>query len=249
MGKYREFVPAPRLSRYVECYWSREDSEGTAAHRVLPDGCVDILFSADKGQPISLSLVGLMTTALTLEIEPGRFFFGVRFRPGMASAFIREAGQFNDKNEPLENVTTASARELLERLGEAESSSQMAQIINGFLRPLEPPKQSEHVLQQLSLIPESLDDFARETNFSTRQLRRVCLEHAGVSPKHLLRILRFRKTAQEISRIASTKAQPRWADFAVACGYYDQAHFIRECQHFTGETPGRYLQSLTGTNL
>jgi AraC-like DNA-binding protein len=71
-----------------------------------------------------------------------------------------------------------------------------------------------------------LDQFARETNFSTRQLRRLCLEQAGVSPKHLLRILRFRKTAEEISRIASTNAQPRWADFAVACGDYDQTPVI-----------------------
>jgi AraC-like DNA-binding protein len=28
-----------------------------------------------------------------------------------------------------------------------------------------------------------------------------------------------------------------WAEVAVECGFYDQAHFIKECRQFSGLTP------------
>src|SRR5262245_19551785 len=104
MATYREILPTPRLARYVECYWTREDSRGTRRHRVLPDGCSDILFSSRNGEPSGLTLVGLMTTPQILDVPAGQLFFGVRFRPGMAAAFVPEAAGLNDKNEPLENI-------------------------------------------------------------------------------------------------------------------------------------------------
>jgi AraC-like DNA-binding protein len=58
----------------------------------------------------------------------------------------------------------------------------------------------------------------------------------------LSRILRFRRAVQKMPTL-DRMAQPSWADFAVACGYYDQAHFIREFQEFAACTPGRFLQS------
>src|SRR5438128_1647274 len=100
MPDHREFTPCPRLTRYVECYWSRQDSQGTPRLRVLPDGCVDILFSALNGEPAGLDIVGLMTTSMLFDVEPGRSFFGVRFRPGMAAAFVPEAALFKDRTEP-----------------------------------------------------------------------------------------------------------------------------------------------------
>src|SRR4051812_11194254 len=106
---YREILPAPRLRPYVECYWAREDSQPRPRHHVLPDGCADILFSTRAGEPQSLSLVGLMTRPQIIDIPAGQSFFGVRFRPGMAAAFVPDAAKLNDKIEPLENVAGRSA--------------------------------------------------------------------------------------------------------------------------------------------
>jgi AraC-like DNA-binding protein len=33
----------------------------------------------------------------------------------------------------------------------------------------------------------------------------------------------------------------RWVDTAVECGYYDQAHLIRDFKRFSGETPAVLL--------
>jgi AraC-like DNA-binding protein len=147
------------------------------------------------------------------------------------------------------------ARRMFERLAESHSLEEMGGLMDQLLRPLDPPDIGERVLWQLesaevsagSSTGSSLDEVISQSGLSVRHFRRLCLERAGVSPKYLSRILRFRKAVQKMGTLRSPAqnnfAQPRWADFAVACGYYDQAHFIREFQEFAGCTPGRFLQS------
>ena len=239
---YTEILPAARLLRYVECYWFRDDLHGTPRHRVLPDGCVDILFSTQNGEPTSLAIVGLMTTPQIVDVRAGQAFFGVRFRPGMAAAFLPPAPQLNDRIEPLENVLGSDARHLSDQLAGASSPLAMARLMDTVLRPLQPDT-AQNALQELSTDAGTIEQVASAAGLSTRQLRRLCMERAGVSPKYLRRILRFRKAVQQIAELGIDSSRPNWADFAAMCGYYDQAHFIREFQEFAGHTPGRYLQS------
>jgi AraC-like DNA-binding protein len=236
---YREIQPSARLRRYVECYWwqSREEP---GEYVVLPDGCADILFSRSGGEPSGLTTVGLMTAPMRARAALAQSYFGVRFRPGMASAFVPGAELLRDEIQSLEDLTGSAARGMFERLAESKSADQMAGVMDEALRPLNPPNAGERVLWQLA--SADLDDAISQSGLSVRHFRRLCLERAGVSPKYLSRILRFRKAAQKIAAIKG-QAQPSWADFAVACGYYDQAHFIREFQEFAGCTPGRFLQS------
>jgi AraC-like DNA-binding protein len=243
---YREIQPSARLRRYVECYWS-QSREGASDYVVLPDGCVDILFSRSGGEPVSLATVGLMTTPMQAQEAPAQSFFGARFRPGMASAFIPGAELLTDQTRPLDDLMGGAARRMFERLAELPSLEEMGGLMDQLLRPLDPPDIGERVLRQLESADVSLDQVVSKSGLSVRHFRRLCLERAGVSPKYLSRILRFRKAAQRIGAMAGSGrqnlAQPSWADFAVACGYYDQAHFIREFQEFAGCTPGRFLQS------
>src|SRR5215468_2318871 len=135
---------------YVECYWYREDPDGTPQHRVLPDGCVDILFTEQGGEPWALSVVGLMTKPQVFDVNPGQSFFGVRFRPGMAAAFMPEAAQLNDRIEPLENLIGCDARRLFCRLTETPNHVHRAQLMDTFLRPLKPPDSGQKILRRLT---------------------------------------------------------------------------------------------------
>src|SRR5688500_1177213 len=95
-GGYREH-PAPAVLRpFVECFWTREpgtrEEPGAAVvHRVLPDGCIDIVFEFAPvgGAPESIRAVGTMTRPLVVNAVTDDSFVGVRFRPARASAFLR----------------------------------------------------------------------------------------------------------------------------------------------------------------
>jgi AraC-like DNA-binding protein len=235
---YREIRPGGRLARYLECYWFRQDPPGGCAHRVLPDGCVDILFTRHGEEPAGLDVVGLMTAPMEVAPAGGRSFFGIRFQPGMASAFVPGGGAALDLVRPLEEFWGREARAMKERLAHAADPQEMAALMDRMLRPAEPAGEAERMLWELAG-GEDVDDLARQSSLSSRQLRRLCHERAGVGPKYLSRILRFRRAAEHIQNF---RAQPSWAQFAVSCGYYDQAHFIREFQEFAGVTPDRFLQ-------
>lgn len=235
--------PSRRLAQYVECYWHREERRGTSNNCILPDGCVDILFATQNREPVDLAVVGLMTAPMTCDVEPGRTFFAVRFRPGMAAAFIREAALLNDRVEPLESIWGAAARRISERLAQSCTPERMVEVMEGILRPLEPPDSAQRALRRLPDTSVPLDCLASGAGLSERHFRRACVERAGVSPKYMRRILRFRNAAERIRAIEASTAQPNWAQFAAACGYFDQAHLIREFQEFAGCTPGRFVQS------
>jgi AraC-like DNA-binding protein len=61
--------------------------------------------------------------------------------------------------------------------------------------------------------------------------------HVGLTPKVFCRIRRFQEV---LARIQAQK-QVNWIDIAYACGYYDQAHFIRDFQAFSGLNPSAYV--------
>jgi AraC-like DNA-binding protein len=149
-----------------------------------------------------------------------------------------------DRTMQLVDLWGAPARSLFERLGAVGSLREFGSALDAVLRPRNPPDAAQRGLWRLAGRAGSLDVLISETGLSSRQFRRACLERAGVSPKYLQRILRFRRTADWIRKLARGAAQPSWAQFAVACGYYDQAHFIREFEEFSSVTPVRFLQSL-----
>jgi AraC-like DNA-binding protein len=67
----------------------------------------------------------------------------------------------------------------------------------------------------------------------------VFREQIGVSPKVYARILRFQRAVQKMH----AGADIRWAELALACGYYDQAHFANDFRDFSGISPTTYSVS------
>src|SRR5687768_12837571 len=113
-SSYREYAASDALRPYIECFWTREvtpPSTGAGAaptHRVLPDGCIDVVlgFSERGDEPESAMVVGTMTRALVLEPAQGpSCFVGVRFRPAKATAFLSlPASQLTDLRVSIDDL-------------------------------------------------------------------------------------------------------------------------------------------------
>ena len=78
----------------------------------------------------------------------------------------------------------------------------------------------------------SVDQLANDAGISSRQLERRFLREIGLGPKLLGRIIRF----QQVFR-AVEQCDAAWAAVAIECGYYDQAHLIRDFHQFARQTP------------
>ncbi len=84
--EYREFAPHAALKPYVVCFWT-SSSFGkylpTYVARVLPDGCVDIIFdNCDESSGTKGAVVGIMTAPGVFRYEGVIETVAVRFRPG-----------------------------------------------------------------------------------------------------------------------------------------------------------------------
>ena len=83
-----ERLPVSQLRPYVESIWYSDPTNDTG-FEIVPDGCVDACFVLSERRP-RVSLFGTTTRTSAYDLEAGAPYFGVRFRPGMASLFVRE---------------------------------------------------------------------------------------------------------------------------------------------------------------
>jgi AraC-like DNA-binding protein len=228
---YTEYQPEPALARWVDCTWSMETESDVRQYPVRPDGCMDILYSPGAG----LEIVGTMTTEQRFDIAAGERRIGLRFRPGMARAFLAiDGAELRDRVIPLEVVMGPRAAELRYRLDEAPSAREGCGILTSALRfPENPPDPVQLAIQAMTRAHGEIDLawVADQAGMSMRQFRRRCLAESGLAPKHLARVLRFRRACLLASRGES------WLRIAAEAGYFDQPHLIRDFLEFTGSTP------------
>ncbi|MBZ5572020.1 MAG: helix-turn-helix transcriptional regulator [Acidobacteriia bacterium] len=241
MQEYREISPPAHLAETIECFWTMSlTGQPSVRHRVVPDGCADILFTSGPGKP-SLVAVGPMTRFEDFEIPAGQWLVGIRFRPGMSASQLRLPGsRITDERLPLEDLWGQPARRLLERVAEAGSPEKCAAELAGCVRAPHSRTPVQRALAWMETLRGCvrLDDVARQANLSPRQFRRQCLDQTGLSPKLLARILRFRHALLKLNAQAGEHA-----GLAADCGYFDQSHFIAEFRRFAGESPTRYLHT------
>jgi AraC-like DNA-binding protein len=75
---------------------------------------------------------------------------------------------------------------------------------------------------------------------SARQLEREFKYATGTSPKGFARTLRF----HEAQRRLMFDPDADLTGLAYDCGYFDQAHFIKDFKAFAGKTPSEYAQQM-----
>jgi len=257
--RYKEIHPALPLARHIECFWtlSDEGKPGSAGpERILPDGCVEMILNFaepfrqhESGvahhQPKQF-VVGQMERHLVIEPTGGVDLLGVRFRPAGAFPFLRfPMSELTGRIEPLSAVVGPIAREVCGRLADARPADRIRVLEGILLRRLGDARHDQvdveaavsHILRSAGRTAVSA---LAVLGTGERQLERRFRERVGLSAKRLSRIIRFQSTF----RAAERGAVASGAELAAACGYYDQAHFIREFRQFSGESPAAFLERI-----
>jgi AraC-like DNA-binding protein len=85
----------------------------------------------------------------------------------------------------------------------------------------------------------SIGALAEEIGWSQRHFIAGFRAQIGLPPKMFARVLRFSQAVRLLNGSPATA----WTQIAHDCGYYDQAHFIRDFRAFAGSTPGEYARA------
>ena len=254
--RYCEIPSRPPLNDFVECFWTLEGdgpSPGGAPERILPDGCVELIlnfgerFSQHQNNQRELQprnfLVGQMSGPILILSNGAVQLLGIRFHPGGTAPFLRmPMNELTDQIAELGSVSSELQRELLLVSEDLSSLREKITAIESVLiaRFLRGSFSSFAVSLAARIVHcagrVSVDQLATDAGISTRQLERRFLREIGIGPKLLGRILRFQQVFRAVERVDSA-----WAAIAVECGYYDQAHLIRDFTQFAGQTPAVLL--------
>ncbi|HEX5597049.1 MAG TPA: helix-turn-helix domain-containing protein [Micromonosporaceae bacterium] len=223
---YREWVS--RVPHTV--VWQRLVPSDDSVQRVLPDGCMDLIWSDG-----SLFVAGPDTAAQLPTVSAGTSYTGLRFAPGNGPAVIGlPAHELRDQRVPLAQLWPAThVADLVEQLQAAANPARaLEEIAAGRLRRAGPPdKMMAEVARRLRAgMPVAA--VAAAVNVSERQLHRRCQTAFGYGPKTLVRILRMNR-AVDLARTGRP-----FAAVAAATGYADQAHLAREVKALAGVSLG-----------
>ncbi|MFQ5599552.1 MAG: DUF6597 domain-containing transcriptional factor [Candidatus Krumholzibacteriia bacterium] len=250
-GSYREYAPCRELIPFVDCFWSRIAHPGESAplqHRVLPDGCVDILFDVAACRQAGGRgfVVGTMTRPVVFETLGDVHLVAVRFRPGGAYPFFGlPLRELTDARVDLHELWPACGP-LENRLVESEVVLRQVRLVEQSLR-----ERLAHIrvvdgrllgaIDTVVARPEAMSVWAlgERLGMSRQHLTRRFKDYVGIGPKQLARVMRMQSV---VRRIRAARAL-EWSAVAVDAGYYDQAHMISEFRALTGLTPGRFAAS------
>jgi AraC-like DNA-binding protein len=255
---YSTSVPRAPLADFVESFWFYESHTPLlyARERRLPSGsvelvinlCEDVLSVYDRQDTNKLHrfrtgvISGPYSTFFLIDTNCLSSMIGVAFKPGGTAPFLPfPASELQNRHVSLETLWGSSALELRDRLISVDTPQARFSILEQWLltqakRPLLWRPTLTFALAELSTT-QTISEVVEQTGLSSRHFIQVFHEAVGLTPKQFSRVKRF----QEVLLLVEKRKQIVWADIALSCGYYDQAHFIHDFQNFCGLTPRTYL--------
>jgi AraC-like DNA-binding protein len=261
---YRTFPPPPALEPFVDCIWvlagaAREG--GSESEIVLPDGKTELIvhFGDDflkaeidtaTGQEAFVRqarvlMSGQLTRRILLKPVGEIGVVSARFHPAGAARFFDLpyediVDQVVDFAVYEKDLAATLHRDMTAAADHEHRVETMRDLLASLL--IRESEEDVFVRQACRYITQSqgeysVQDLVKLIGFSERQLERKFKKQVGITPKVLARIMRF----QKFLALTQTTKELTLTDAALACGYYDQSHFIRDFTKFSGVSPLTYL--------
>jgi AraC-like DNA-binding protein len=253
---YIECRPAPPLSRFVRRLWyANAPSAQHARERILPNGCAQIVVTlsrsfltdcSESGQERRMPpgiLVGQRSTCEIIATADLVDLAGVMFAPGGLPALVADrADLLSNRSVPLEQIWCGFTDDLRSRMQEESSPERRLRILEDCLQSLLSTSRADGGFKLHPAVEFALEQFADASNrvsvaevaqrsgWSERRFSQMFREQVGFPPKVWVRLQRFQGAVRQLR----AGAKVAWAELAIECGFYDQAHLANEFRSFSG---------------
>lgn len=247
--RYREFqVPSDKnLNGRLTLLYEAGAGDGGLRIPVIPDGCVDLVFSFREGHCADVSVCGTITTFYSMELRRDDFIFGVRFLPGKFPLFRaasmdellnrQQSLQLTDHDRAFVRLLAAAPdfearvplalRYLQSFCGAGDTISYKEKLIDCSMRQI--------CASSGNLNIRLLSD---ELVYSPRYIEQVFKERTGFSPKSMCRLTRMHRA---VLMLLWGEGGSR-TEVSVECGYADLSHMNRDIHHLLGIHGGEINQ-------
>lgn len=256
-------VPADLASQVGTFYYLRlpaPEVPGSPRRLVLmPSICVDLVLNlgapyrvesggqeqrVERGAFLRGSFPGLRF----LHREGELHLMGARFKHGAISSLLPfPLKELQRRKLPLRSLWPEQAAALEELAAGPASPARLLRGFEAVLRELLKRAQRPDPLvrRAVKLFAQAQGDLevsalAGELGVSRQTVKHKFDQHVGISPKAFGKLCRF----QALLRRVASGRKADWPDLARKSGYYDQAHLIREFNHFTGFSPQKFLKNM-----
>jgi AraC-like DNA-binding protein len=258
-------VPEPRLRGIVQRYVGYADRfSGVARQLEAPTGGVVLIVGLgptlrvldprrcpDPAEHRGGFVAGLHDGPVTTEATGEIRVVQANLTPIGARWLLRvPMDALTNRTVDLEDLLGEAGRVLVERIRDARDWTTRFRVLDeaivSHLAEVEAPA-PEIVWAWRQLVTSGgslpIGALAGELGWSQKRLLAGFRQEIGLPPKLFARVTRFRRVVDLVER----SAEVRWAEVAQACGYYDQAHLIRDVHRFTGSAPGVFLDRHLGS--
>lgn len=249
--QYKEYQPSLDLASYVACFWTVQfDGQSIKPHRIVPDGCVDLIFDLIDPANSNAFLSGLMTDYALLSFRSPIKSFGIRFYSDSVSRLMNIPVSEITRDLSIHDLWGSGSREMLDVMAEMSSVQDQVDYMEGKLRgridglSYKPESLFEasmyHLFSHRGVI--TIKELAAIEHYSERTIRRAFKDQLGISPKEMIELVRFQYLLQEFKQGGTPLM-----NLAMKYGYYDQSHFSNQFKRYYGIAPSRVLENRNST--
>jgi len=240
-------APSSALAGVVEHYWHVSwDLRGLPAQQqeTLPHPNVQYVI-----EPALTGIYGVHTGRYIRVLEGRGQAFGVKFRAGGFFPFYgAPVSELRNRSlDPRRIFGDDAVGFESDVLGAANIDAMVAAAERLLLAHM--PAVDANVARAGDLVAgiaedhnlTSVDAMVQHCGLAKRALQRLFNQYVGVSPKWVINRYRLHEAIAQMQAGASIS----WTDLALALGYFDQAHFIRDFRKLVGRSPAEYARVVT----
>jgi AraC-like DNA-binding protein len=256
---YIRHIPAPPLDTYIDYFYYIDGTTPYRREKVLPTGWLDLevnlgdaiqIYDASGSKSVATCVeswwVGVWSTYGTVEWPLNIQLVGIHFKPGGAYPFLNfPMSELHNQIIAADAIWGCFATELYERLCAAPSIQMRLVLFEQLLltRLYVTPYGLNTVRHGVAEIARhngtlSIRTLSDYLGISQNHLLTQFKQMIGISPKALARLYRLKYILCSIDPTHDMD----WTHIAHQSGYYDQAHFNKDFQTFTGHSPTDYLR-------